>query len=551
MSTSSAGTTAEAAVVNMEAAKSSHTLLASVGEARVLADPSAPITDDIKTLARSTLRKQTKMILGLIQEFDPTSGGASVPTPATMNIVAGYAGYTLDNGRTIADQVNTMRLSDMHTICSKFKIEGVKDAITEESESGEPVATRDREPSSIVSKVDHSITVNPAFKAALNSMLTASTDGKVTSLEELLGEIKSLETIANEAHKDMLSHRAAASRKTNTFEVKEVKVESHSSSIPDGKFEVMLASDVFKSPTGKSDFLKFEVPVFTWEHDHPEVPEIDPNYIFNPEALVSFLYALVSNKNTWLHGHTGTGKTTFVEQVAARLQWPVVRVNLDNDIERGDFLGQTQLITGPSGATESKFVEGVLPRAMQNPCIFLIDEMDFGKSGIMYVLQRALEAKGLLLTEDGGKLIHPHPLFRIAATANTRGQGDELGCYPGARTQSNALLDRFAVWLNIDYMTEEQESALLSSMYTTTDKPFIKQLVTFAKEIRKAFNDRELLQTISPRSLMSICHAREFYSNVVDKDKATKLAIKSCFLQRATEDTVAKVNEISARCFKA
>jgi cobaltochelatase CobS len=529
--------------------------LVTVGEATVLANPAAAISEDIKILARSTLRKQTKMILGLIQESDEAGKTTSIPTVTTIQLVNSFAGFVLDETRTIADQVNTMRLSEMHQICSRFKITGVPDAIAEEAagaaESGEEPATREREPSSIVSKIPTNITPNPAFRDAVNSMIRASTDNKVESLEDMLAEITRLTNVANDAHKSALAERAAANRKTNTFEIKEVKVESHSSAFPDGKFAVKLASEVFKAPNGKSDFLKFEVPVFEWEHDHPEVPEVDPNYIFNPEALVSFLYALVANKNTWLHGHTGTGKTTFVEQVAARLQWPVVRVNLDNDIERGDFLGQTQLVTGPSGATESKFVEGVLPRAMQNPCIFLIDEMDFGKSGIMYVLQRALEAKGLLITEDGGRLIQPHPLFRIAATANTRGQGDELGCYPGARTQSNALLDRFTVWLNIDYMTEAQESALLTNMFPSTDAPFIKQLVTFAKEIRKAFNDRELLQTISPRSLMSICHAREFYANVVDQEKATKLAIKSSFLQRATEDTVAKVNEISARCFKA
>lgn len=529
-------------------------LLGSVGVANVHINMDNSVPDKIKKLARSTLRKQTKLILGLIQQT--TASTASIPSDTCIGLLVGHTGLTLDNVRTIADQVNTMKLSDMHTICNKFPITGITDAITQDEldavKENDPLSTREREPSSIVSSIDPKIQVNPAFKDALNSMLRASTDNKVTSLEELLNEIKNLESIANNAHKAELDARAAANRKTNTFEVREVKVESSAgSSIPNGKFEVKLASEVFKAPAGKSDFLKFEVPVFTWEHDHPEVPEIDPNYIFNPEALVSFLYALVNNKNTWLHGHTGTGKTTFVEQVAARLQWPVVRVNLDNDIERGDFLGQTQLVTGASGATESKFVEGVLPRAMQNPCIFLIDEMDFGKSGIMYVLQRALEAKGLLITEDGGKLIHPHPLFRIAATANTRGQGDELGCYPGARTQSNALLDRFTVWLNIDYMNETQEASLLASMFKETDEPFIKQLVTFAKEIRKAFNDRELLQTISPRSLMSICHAREFYTNIIDKDKATKLAIKSCFLQRATEDTVAKVNEISARCFKA
>lgn len=397
------------------------------------------------------------------------------------------------------------------------------------------------------------VSFKPEYETALDSLLTLSSEGKITSIKTLMADVRDIVKDNALSKASIRKMKTELSRKAVAFETKTHDMpKSTSSGVPNGKFKTVLASDVFGSPTGKkSTVLNFEVPMFEWEDDHPEVPNVDPNYIFNPESLISFLYGLVTNKNTWLHGHTGTGKTTFVEQVAARLNWPVIRVNLDNDIERSDFLGQTQLITGTTGATESKFVEGVLPRAMQSPSIFLIDEMDFGKSGIMYVLQRALESKGLLLTEDGGRLITPHPMFRMVATANTRGQGDELGCYPGARTQSNALLDRFTIWINIDYMESKQEALLLTRIFPDTEEAFIDQLVTFSKEIRKAFVNRELLQSISPRSLMAICDSREFYSNLTDADNSTKLAIKSCYLQRATEDTVAKVNEISARCFSA
>lgn len=395
------------------------------------------------------------------------------------------------------------------------------------------------------------VKLKPEYTDAINSMLSLSSAGKIPSINMIMDEVKALVKVNKEMAMQNKHLKIQAKRKPTGIEHKEYSVSKDASGLlPEGTFKTALAKDIFIPPSGKkAETLNFEVPMFTWEHDHPEVPLVDENYVFNPESLISFLYGLISNKNTWLHGHTGTGKTTFVEQVAARLQWPVIRVNLDNDIERSDFLGQTQLITGPTGATESKFVEGVLPRAMQSPAIFLIDEMDFGKSGIMYVLQRALEAKGLLITEDGGRLIEPHPMFRMVATANTRGQGDELGCYPGARTQSNALLDRFTVWINVDYMDSAQEAMLLTNTFPDTSVNFIKELVTFSKEIRKAFTNRELLQSISPRSLMAICDAREFYTTIIDEDKATKLAIKSCYLQRATEDTVAKVNEISARCF--
>lgn len=395
------------------------------------------------------------------------------------------------------------------------------------------------------------IEVKKEFEASIDPLLSLATGGRVTSIRQIISTLTDL----NEKAMIAKSLEAEVTRLTREMKARPVpvasKVEAKSDgTIPSGTLNYKKAKDIFVSPSGaKSDKLDFDIPFFEWDAPHPMVPDIDPNYIFRIEHLLAFLFALTTGKNSWLYGHTGTGKTTFVEQVAARIGYPVMRVNMDNDIERSDFLGSTVLLE-EKGATVSKFTEGVLPKAMQQACILLVDEMDFGKSGIMYVMQRALEAKGLLLTEDHGRLVKPHEQFRIVATANTRGQGDEYGCYPGARVQSNALLDRFTVWLHVDYMNEKEEKALLSSTYPTLDKTAVDQLTLFAREIRKAFTNRELLMSISPRSLLSIAESSMFYGYLLPPETAMKLAIETTFIEKATDDTKAKVVEIANRCFK-
>ena len=373
--------------------------------------------------------------------------------------------------------------------------------------------------------------------------------GKLKSIEQIINNMESLSAEKSTLTETIKRLTAELSSKP-TMQPMDIS-NSHDAAIPEGKMTLTNAADVFISPAGKkSSALNFEVPFFTWDAPHPLVPVVDPNYVFQLEHLMTLLYSFIKNKNTWIHGHTGTGKTTLVEQVAARLGWPVIRVNMDNDIERTDFLGATQLLSDGKGGTESKFVEGVLPRAMQMPCLFLVDECDFMKPGVSYVMQRALEAKGLLLTEDNGRLITPHPMFRIVATANTRGQGDEFGCYPGARVMSNAFLDRFTSWMHVDYLAPKAETTLLTNSYPTLSATVIDQLAVFAKEIRTAFLNRELMITISPRSLLSICESYSFYDGLLSAEDALKLAVDTTFVERATDDTKAKVVEIANRCFK-
>jgi cobaltochelatase CobS len=446
-------------------------------------------------------------------------------------------------------------------VIDKARMDVIRDMAAAAGIRASDLATTDNEQPNINTKenapmTETNIAINEEFAKAIDPMLALATGGKLKSIGQIVSSLESLsggnEKLIEE-NKRLSAELAKVMSEISSkpaFTSMEIK-STTDSAIPEGKMELVNAADIFTGPGGKkSSALNFEVPYFAWDGDHPLVPEIDNNYQFQIEHLMACLYSLLKNKNTWIHGHTGTGKTTLVEQIAARLKWPVLRVNMDNDIERSDFLGSTQLVSDGKGGTESKFVEGVLPRAMQMPCIFLVDECDFMKPGVSYVMQRALESKGLLLTEDNGRLIVPHPMFRIMATANTRGQGDEFGCYPGARVMSNAFLDRFTSWMHVDYLDPKQEKLMLSGAFPSVASHIIDQLTVFAKEIRTAFLNRELLMTISPRSLQSICESYTFYKGMLSDEGALKLAVDTVFVERATEDTKAKVVEIANRCFK-
>lgn len=277
-------------------------------------------------------------------------------------------------------------------------------------------------------------------------------------------------------------------------------------------FTLTKASKVFGL---KSKELDFDVPVFN--EKTPNVPEIDPNYEFRAEYLMPVLWGIINNKNIWLSGHTGTGKSTLIAQVAARLNWPLIRINFDSEISRMDLIGRDVLQKDASGATVSKFVDGILPQALEQHCILLCDEVDFIRPDVAYVFQRALEDEGLLISEDGGRLIKPHPLSRIIATANTQGQGDDFGIYQGARAQSMAFLDRFTIWVKCDYLPNDQERKLIQNLVPEASKNIIDQVMNYVNEHRAAFDQLKVAQPLSPRTIMSMTQLAVFFDAIDDR----------------------------------
>jgi len=282
--------------------------------------------------------------------------------------------------------------------------------------------------------------------------------------------------------------------------------------------------------------LDFDIPHFQWEHPHPLVPEIDESYIFRPEALLKALTGLVRGINTYAVGHTGSGKTTLFLQIAARLNWPLVRVNFDSEITRLDLIGRDVLKVCPSnGVTVSEFIEGVLPTAIAGPFILLCDEVDRVRPEVSYVFQRALEDQGIMLNEDGGRLVSPHDWHRIVATANTVGQGDEFGLYQGARHQSQAFLDRFTNWIEIGYLSKADETKLLKTKAPGIDEDAAKTIMDYVTEHRAAFVNAEILQPISARAIEQLGMQYVSYKTLMsDARKAMKLAFDSVVLIRGS-----------------
>ncbi len=321
--------------------------------------------------------------------------------------------------------------------------------------------------------------------------------------------------------------------------------------IPSGKVAVAKAHAVF-GITGKGmDSFDFDVPCWKWDGDHPHVPEIDTNYVFRPMSLFRVLYALITNQPCYLHGHTGSGKTTLIEQVAARLQWPFARVNFDSEITRMDLVGR-DVLSKDGEATISKFVDGILPQMMMSPTIGCFDELDFVRPDIAYVMQRAFEGNGLLLTEDGGRLIKPHAMFRMFATGNTVGQGDEFGMYQGARPQSMALLDRFKVWIHVEYMDAKQREELIKKSVPALEKAMVNKVSKYVTEHINAFTTSKVMQPISPRGYIALGNAIHTFTSLMpsgDNKLGVRQAIETVVLDRCSAQDRAVLNGIVDRIF--
>ena len=227
-----------------------------------------------------------------------------------------------------------------------------------------------------------------------------------------------------------------------------------------------------------------------------------------------------------------------------------MRINFDSEVSRSDLLGRDVLVN-EGGTTTSKFVEGVLPQMLKTPCIACYDEADFMRPDIAYVMQRKFEGGGLVLAEDGGRLVMPHPAYRAFATGNTVGQGDEFGMYQGARVQSMAFLNRFKVWVEVDYMSEHQRRELIKSEQPSIKPDVLDQICKYITEHLEAFTSSKVLQPISPRTFLAFAQAFVAFQSFMDDDKkAMKDALEMTILGSASMQDKAVLKGISNRTFK-
>lgn len=273
------------------------------------------------------------------------------------------------------------------------------------------------------------------------------------------------------------------------------------------------------------------------------VPAIDENYVFDPVVTKAIVNGILYRKNVLIQGLHGTGKSTHIEQVAARLNWPVIRVNLDGNLSRSEFIGRDYIVI-KNDKQVVEFKEGLLPWSVKQPIILILDEYDAAKPDFLFVLQRLLENDRKLVLIDENMVIEPHHDFRIFATSNTLGSGDYLGIYAGTNQLNQAQLDRWHICVNLDYISKEVEKKLILGKVPEItvildDKKLNAYLECFAL-VRKAFHDGEISFVMSPRTTIAWAQNAVIY-------KDAKEAFKLSFVNKILHDERKVVSELFQR----
>jgi len=275
------------------------------------------------------------------------------------------------------------------------------------------------------------------------------------------------------------------------------------------------------------------------------VPEIDSTYKFDPDTTMAILAGYSHNRRGMVQGYHGTGKSTHIEQIGARLNWPTVRVNLDSHISRIDLIGK-DAIKLKDGKQVTEFQEGILPWALRTPTAIVFDEYDAGRADVMFVIQRVLEVDGKLTLLDQNKVITPHPYFRLFATANTVGLGDTTGLYHGTQQINQGQMDRWSLVATLNYLSHDAETAIVlgknPTFNTEKGRKQISQMVTVADLTRTAFMNGDLSTVMSPRTVISWAQNTHIFRDL-------GYAFRLTFLNKCDELERQTVAEFYQRCF--
>jgi cobaltochelatase CobS len=284
---------------------------------------------------------------------------------------------------------------------------------------------------------------------------------------------------------------------------------------------------------------KLKVPAFKQAGEH--VPEIDPAYRFDRDTTLAILAGFAFNRRVMIQGYHGTGKSTHIEQVAARLNWPCIRINLDSHVSRIDLIGKDAIVL-KDGLQVTEFREGLLPWALQRPVALVFDEYDAGRPDVMFVIQRVLEASGRLTLLDQNKVIHPHPAFRLFSTTNTIGLGDTTGLYHGTQQINQGQMDRWSIVTTLNYLSHEAEEEIVAAKVPGFDRKTISAMVRLADMTRNAFVAGDLSTVMSPRTVITWAQNAEIFGDI-------GFAFRLTFLNKCDELERASVAEFYQRCF--
>jgi cobaltochelatase CobS len=281
-------------------------------------------------------------------------------------------------------------------------------------------------------------------------------------------------------------------------ELSNVKTESRSETILAAPDKIVKIRDLFGIDS------EMEVPAFS-EADE-RVPDLDPAYVFDPDTTLAICAGFGKNRRVMVQGYHGTGKSTHIEQVAARLNWPLIRINLDAHISRIDLVGRDAIVL-KEGQQVTEFREGLLPWALQHPVALVFDEYDAGRPDVMFVIQRVLETEGKLTLLDQNRVIRPNPFFRLFATTNTIGLGDTTGLYHGTQAINQGQMDRWNIVTTLNYLPAAVEAQIVlakSGEYDNPDgKSQVEKMIKVADLSRQGFINGDISTVMSPRTVIS------------------------------------------------
>ena len=286
-----------------------------------------------------------------------------------------------------------------------------------------------------------------------------------------------------------------------------------------------------------------KAPAFTTRDSH--VPDLDEAYKFDPETTRALIAGFAHNRRVMVQGFHGTGKSTHIEQVAARLNWPCIRVNLDSHVSRIDLIGKDAIVL-KEGKQITEFREGILPYALQTNTALCFDEYDAGRPDVMFVIQRVLEQSGKLTLLDQSKVIRPHPAFRLFSTTNTIGLGDTSGLYHGTQQINQGQMDRWSIVTTLNYLPHDAETKIVLSKVKSFNKKakqgIVSNMVRVADLTRNAFMNGDLSTVMSPRTVITWAENAEIFNNV-------GFAFRLTFMNKCDELERGQVAEFYQRCF--
>ena len=284
--------------------------------------------------------------------------------------------------------------------------------------------------------------------------------------------------------------------------------------------------------------VDIKVPAFSAPEEH--VPAVDDSYLFNHETTLAILAGFAHNRRVMIQGYHGTGKSTHVEQVAARLNWPCIRINLDSHVSRIDLVGKDAIVL-QDGQQITEFKEGLLPWALQRPCAIVFDEYDAGRPDVMFVIQRVLEVEGKLTLLDQSRVISPHPSFRMFATTNTIGLGDPTGLYHGTQQINQGQMDRWNIVTTLNYLVRDKEIDIVGGKMPDIPKKQIANMVSVADLTRQGFINGDISIVMSPRTVIMWAENARIFNDL-------GFAFRLTFLNKCDETERAIVAEYYQRC---